>query len=617
LDEIRIFSNLTRDTTAPKTPESVAAAGTTVTIKITWQANTEPDLAGYRIYRESEGVYKAIGSAVKSSASYTDYTGIPPKTYKYKVSAYDLSGNESGMSSEAIGSTTSLSDSALMDMVQRETFKFFWDYAHPVSGLIRDRTGGGDVVTSGGSGFGVMALLVGIERGFITRAQGVVRMLQILNFLSLNADRFHGAFPHWLNGVNGRVIPFSTKDNGGDLVETAFLVQGLLAARQYFNKQNTDEDKIRQLITYIWESVEWDWYRKDASGNYLYWHWSPNYNWEMNMPIKGWNEAMIVYLLAVASPTHGVPASLYHKGWAGGSNYKNGKSYFGIPLPLGPDYGGPLFFAHYSFLGFDPRNKKDAYANYFVQNRNHSLIHQAWSKENPRNFTGYDADTWGLTASDDPLVGYLAHEPNNDNGTIAPTAALSSMPYTPKESMDALRSFYYEYGLNLWGEYGFKDAFNLQQGWYANSYLAIDQGPIIVMIENYRTGLLWKYFMANSEIKPMMDAIGFVPDTLTSVDETIKNISVSFKLHGNFPNPFNPATTIEYSLPSEQQVEIEIFDILGRNIRHLFTGKISAGVHNIKWDGRDNNALPAGSGVYLYVIRSGSQLLSGKMLLQK
>ncbi len=616
LDDIRMIAVSDTDYTPPSVPKNLTASGYHSYIHLSWTASADSDLAGYYIYRSNGNGYSIILVASRDATYLNNNTGIPPKTFSYKISAFDLYGNESALSDSVTASTTSASDSVLLDIVQEATFKYFWDYAHPTSGLARERLGSGDVVTTGGSGFGVMAILVGIERGFITRVQGVGRILTILNFLSTKADRFHGVFPHWMNGNTGKVIPFSTKDNGGDLVETAFMIQGLLTARQYFNLDNSNEQQIRELITSIWEDVEWDWYRKD-NGNFLYWHWSPNYNWDMNFPLRGPNETMITYLLGIASPTHPIPASLYHDGWASSSNYLNGKSFYGIPLYVGWDYGGPLFFAHYSFLGFDPRFKKDAYTNYFINNKNHSLIQQAYSISNPKHFPGYDADTWGLTASDDPN-GYLAHEISNDNGTISPTAALSSMPYTPKESIDALKSFYYEYGGSLWGTYGFKDAFNLKVGWYADSYLAIDEGPIIDMIENYRSQLLWKNFMANPEIQPMLDAIGFVPDS-TSTDAADKKSDkeLSFKLAGNYPNPFNPITTIEFSIPSSQQIKVVVFDILGREIKSLINDELNSGTHKIIWDGKNNFGNSVNSGIYIYKVKATNKILTGKMILQK
>jgi hypothetical protein len=615
IDEIRMVTESTTDSIPPDMPANVMAKGFDHHIDISWFPNSESDLAGYRIFRLDSSSYKIIGEAEKDENYFSDYIGNPPQSFTYKVLAFDESGNQSELSNDASASTHQLIDEELLDMVQEATFRYFWDYAHPVSGLSRERRGSGETVTSGGSGFGIMAILVGIERGFITREQGSERILKILNFLSIQADRFHGVFSHWLNGTTGDVIPFGEKDNGGDLVETAYMIQGLLTARQYFIQNNTLENSIRDSITSIWQKVEWDWYRRFTTSNYLYWHWSLNYNWDMNMIIQGPNETMITYLLAIASPTHSVPASLYKNGWASSSNYKNGKSFFGIPLYVGWDYGGPLFFAHYSFLGFDPRNKKDTFTNYFLNNINHSLINRAYCIANPKHYTGYNANTWGLTASDDPF-GYRVHEPTNDNGTITPSAALSSFPYTPEESMAALKSFYYTYGDKLWGAYGFKDAFNLSKSWYADSYLAIDQGPIIVMIENFRTGLLWKNFMANPEIQPMLNAIGFVVDTPTVVrNETIDELS--FKLFGNYPNPFNPTTKIKFSTSEIQQVEIKVYDILGKEIKYLLKNNIESGIHEVEWSGDDELGNKVSSGIYFYTIKSRDKAIFGKMILQK
>ena len=372
--------------------------------------------------------------------------------------------------------------------------------------MARERNSSGDIVTSGGSGFGIMALIVGIERGFISRDEGRERMEKILTFLE-SADRFRGAWPHWMHGTTGDVIPFSTNDNGGDLVETSFLIQGLLTFRQYMDESVAAEQSVIDRINALWQTVEWDWYTRDGQ-KVLYWHWSPDKQWTMNHAIRGYNEALITYFLAAASPTHAVDASVYHEGWAANGGIRNNKSYFNITLPVGYDYGGPLFFAHYSFLGLDPRNLQDTYANYWTQNVNHSRINHAYAVANPKRFVGYSDENWGLTASDNH-EGYSAHSPTNDLGVITPTAALSSFPYTPEESMKALKFFYYTLGDRLWGPYGFYDAFNITEGWTADSYLAIDQGPIIIMIENYRTGLLWDLFMSAPEVQTGMDNLGF------------------------------------------------------------------------------------------------------------
>ncbi|WP_143310924.1 glucoamylase family protein [Chitinophaga vietnamensis] len=404
-----------------------------------------------------------------------------------------------------------LSDSALLDLVQRQTFKYFWDFGHPVSGMARERSNkaydyGDEVVTTGGTGFGVMAIIVAAERGWIPRDSAVARLNKMINFLR-KADHYHGIFPHWMNGSTGKTIPFSRKDDGGDVVESAFLFQGLLAARQYFNRETPQEHDLRNKINWTWNEAEWNWYTRDGR-DVMYWHWSPNNGWSMNHEIRGWNECLITYVLAASSPNYGIRPEVYYHGWANGANFLNGREFFGIKLPLGPDYGGPLFFSHYSFLGLDPHGLKDRYADYWEQNKQHTLINREYCIRNPKGFKGYGADCWGLTASD-TYDGYNAQSPENDWGTITPTAALSAFPYTPEYSMQALKYFYYKLGNKIWSQYGFTDAFNETRQWYASSHIAIDQGPIIVMIENYRSGLLWKLFMSCPEIQQGLKKLNF------------------------------------------------------------------------------------------------------------
>jgi len=396
-----------------------------------------------------------------------------------------------------------LSDNDLMTLVQQQTFKYFWDFGHPSSGMARERNSSGDVVTTGGSGFGIMAMIVAMERGFITRADGMARLDKILGFLE-TSDRFHGVWPHWLNGVTGKTVPFSAKDNGGDLVETSYMIQGLLCMRQYLNPAVTAEKAEIDRINNLFNSVEFDWFTNGEKT--LYWEWSPDFGY--NLKIQGYNETLITYITAASSPTHSITADVYETGYANNGGIKNGRSYYGYVLPLGSDYGGPLFFTQYSFLGLDPRHLKDQNADYWVQNVNQSLINWAYCKANPRKYPGYGATIWGLTASDNPW-GYNAQSPANDLGVITPTAAISSIVYTPVQALDALKTDYYFLGDHLWGSYGFYDAFDITEGWWANSTLAIDQGPIICMIENYRTALLWNLFMSASEVQNGLTKLGF------------------------------------------------------------------------------------------------------------
>lgn len=402
-------------------------------------------------------------------------------------------------------------DAQLLDAVQRQTLRYFWDFAHPASGLARERSNvaydyGLETVTSGGSGFGVMAIVVGVERGWIPRADAAKRLLHSLRFLA-KASAYHGVFPHFLNGDTGRTIPFSRKDDGGDLVETSFLMAGLLAARQYFDGDRGDERELRDRINTLWSEVEWNWHTQDGR-DVLYWHWSPFNGWAMNHEIRGWNECLITYILAASSPRYAIAPEVYHRGWAREGALRNGKRYFDIELPLGPELGGPMFFAHYSFMGLDPRGLKDRYADYWQQNTAHTLINRAHCLANPKHCKGYGAACWGLTACDN-FEGYNAHAPDNDLGVIAPTAALASMPYAPKHSIEALRHFYGTLGDRIWSEYGFRDSFSEGRNWVAESHLAIDQGPIVVMIENHRSGLLWKLFMSCPEVQGGLKKLGF------------------------------------------------------------------------------------------------------------
>lgn len=410
------------------------------------------------------------------------------------------------------------SDDEFLNYIQQAHFNYMWEGAEPVSGLACERIhmdgdypeNDADVITTGGSGFGIAGLLVGIERNFITREEGVTRLHQIVDYLE-KADRFHGVWSHWIHGPTGKVKPFGKKDNGGDLVESAFLMQGLLCVRQYFADGNDKEKALSAKIDKLWKEMEWNWYQNGQ--DVLYWHWSPDYGWEMNFPLEGYNECLITYILAASSPTYPIPASAYHNGWARKGAIRSDSVAYGLPLILkhnyAEQYGGPLFWAHYSYIGLDPRGLNDQYANYWDVNRNQTLINYRYCVENPKHFKGYSDACWGLTASYS-INGYHAHAPvDNDLGVITPTAALSSYPYTPEESAKALKNFYFNLGDSIWGKYGFYDAFSIEHNWYPKRYLAIDQCTIAPMIENHRTGLLWRLFMSCPEVQEGLKKLGF------------------------------------------------------------------------------------------------------------
>jgi len=525
-------------------PQNLSAKGYERHIALHWQA---PDAASggferYIIYRSEDGRnFQPIGMQVRGITRYTDFLGLGGKKFYYRVTASDSRYRESPASEVVSGATRTadrpFTDNELLTMLQEEAFLYYWEGAHPDSGTTLENIPGDDrIVATGASGFGIMALIVGVERGFISREEGLERLLKIVTFLE-KAPRYHGVWSHFMDGHTGQTLPvFDMVDDGGDLVETAFLMEGLLTARQYFANHRgheidghtgANDSKGAELfsrITKLWEEVEWDWYKKSPQGDALVWHWSPDFAWHISNQLTGFNEAMIVYLLAMASPTHAVSPELYDTGWANqkraaigsyiddprpGPRYTNGKTYFGIKLDVGWGTGGPLFFTHYSYMGFDPHAATDRFTNYFENNRNIARINRAYCIANAKHFEGYSAASWGLTASDGP-DGYNPSAPDkgDDHGIMTPTGALSSFPYTPEASMAALKHFYRDEGSWLWGIYGPRDAFDAHEHWVSPIYMGLNQAPITVMIEKYRTGLVWKWFMSNPEIAPMLAKAG-------------------------------------------------------------------------------------------------------------
>jgi exo beta-1,2-glucooligosaccharide sophorohydrolase (non-reducing end) len=513
-------------------PKNIRAKGYDRHVEVQWDPPAAEGVARYVIYRSLNGArFEPVGLQLPDTYRYEDFLGKSGVKAEYKVSDSDDFYRESPLSVSASATTRDLSDDELLTMLQEACFHYYWEGAESHSGMAREDIPGDDrIVATGASGLGIGALIVGVDRGFITRKEGAERLTKIVNFLE-HAQRYHGVWSHFMDGKTGKTMPvFGMLDDGGDLVETSFLMQGLLAARQYFHGASPEEAALYKRITQLWESVEWDWYRENAQSDFLYWHWSADWSWRIHHPLIGFNEVMITYLLAIASPTHGVPAGLYYSGWASqsqraedyragwggtkdGDHYKNGNTYYGIKLDVGVGTGGPLFFTHYSFFGFDPHALHDAYtSSYFENNRNIARINRAYVIANPKHFPGYGPDAWGLTASDGP-EGYVAHAPDaeNDRGTLTPTGSLASFPYTPEASLLAFKHYYCDLGDQLWDVYGPRDAYNPGENWISPIYMGLNQAPIVVMIENYRSGLVWKSFMLNPEIGEMLkklDAVG-------------------------------------------------------------------------------------------------------------
>ena len=303
-----------------------------------------------------------------------------------------------------VGIIKDLSDSALLDVVQRQTFRYFWHAAHPVSGLALERSNtvlaehywdyineawdepnfsktpfGPDAGAIGGTGFGIMSIIVAVQRGWIGRDTGVGRLIKIADFL-ITADCYHGIYPHFMNAATGKTIPFDRLDDGADIVETSYLLMGFLCAREYFNGNAAREVYLRKRINQMWGAANWNWHTNNQ--NKLYWHWSPNNDFDMNFPVWGYNECLITYIMAAASPNHAISKDVYNGSWVGSTGFKNGSKYYGYVLPLGnydKDKGGPLFFEQYTFQGINPNGLKDSVGNdYFLQGRNHTLINRAY-----------------------------------------------------------------------------------------------------------------------------------------------------------------------------------------------------------------------------------------------
>lgn len=529
IDDMRVDDVTNADRSPPTAPVGLTAKGYERHVELNWKASSSSDTESYRIYRSVDGgKFAAVATQKVDYTRFMDWTGEPGKKLRYKIAAVDVAGNESPLTGEVRAATRTMTDDELLNMVQQAQFNYYWDGASKNAGMaIEIKPGDQNQIALGSSGFGLMALVVGIDRGFVTREEGVDRMLKIVRFLK-KADRFHGVWPHFIDDRTGKAMPYFGKyDDGGDLIETAFVAQGFFAARQYFDRDTPKEKELRDTMTQLYNEIEWDWYRKTPDSDFLYWHWSPNHEFHISHPLIGWNEAAIAYLMGIASPTHPIPASLWHSGWAGtsptavkyrrnwsrttkGDHFVNGNTYYGHRLDVGEGNGAELFFAQFSFLGFDPRGIRDKYTNYFKNNRNLALISQAYAIDNPEGHVGYGADAWGQSAG--VHTGGGRARPADDNGTLTVHASLGMMPFVPEESMKALRHYYRDLGDRTWSTYGFVDGFNQDENWHEEAYMALNQAQTVIMIENHRTGLIWKLFMSNPEIAPALKAIGFEKD---------------------------------------------------------------------------------------------------------
>ncbi|MDO5113421.1 MAG: glucoamylase family protein [Planctomycetia bacterium] len=353
------------------------------------------------------------------------------------------------------------------------------------------------VLTVGASGFGIMAIVAGVERGWIPREDAAKHIVKMTRFLR-SVPRFEGAWAHWYS-PEGDCVRFGNQTAAGEIVETAFLMAGLLVAAEYFDGENSLEKEIRETVSFFWETIHWRHYVHQGK---LYWIWHSDRD-QYELPLVGWNETLLVYILAMAAPEpHNISPEVYRTCWIWDSFAHPQRKTYGYTLPLGNlSHGGPLFLSQYSFLCLDPRKMQDEYADYWQQNVAHTLINRHYCLyEAPAEFR-YSEQDWGLTACDGcgKSPGYRARDPIHDDGVIAPTAAISAYPYTPFYSTQVLLHLAKNYP-ELNGRFGFGISYTPRDRAINPHYLAIEHAPMSVMIENYRSGLIWKLFMKNPHV---------------------------------------------------------------------------------------------------------------------
>lgn len=472
----------------------------------------------------------------------------------------------------------------VLEKQQKAAFTYFYDFAEENSGLAYEGYNhGSKAVTIGGSGFGIMSLIVGAERGWITREQAIERTVKAVRWLG-KADRYKGIWSHW-HSPDGKAFPFGNQVEAGDAVETSFLITGLIAAQEYFNGGTELEKEISDSVTSFINTIDWNHYTNGE--NHLYWIWhTPNNTYEL--PVKGWNEGLITYLLALGAPEgHRISKEAYTAGWQSNGGFcNNNRENYGYKLPLGQENGGPLFFAHYSFVGLNPMRMKDNYAFYWQNNVAHAMINRHYCVyEAPSNYQ-YSANMWGLTACNGiGSKGYSARCPGNDDGIIAPTAVLASYPYVPFYATQVLMSM--DQIDALQGKYGIGDSYEPAIGQANNNHLAIDQGPIVVMIENYRSGLIWDLVMRSEYIQNCLKMAGIELDPVLEEGFAYTTINTETKQYDMMMHPDREQYELDFYAAEAGNATLSI----SSDNKEVFTTNFECQQGHNRFDFKSNNLL--------------------------
>ena len=590
----------------PAPPTAITAETGDRTVLLRWTA--PPGTFGVLVYRrDGPGEpFRLLTERPVGQDHYADLDAENGGAATYVLRSVRF-GNVQGPDSEPVAATAGGEGDPYIDLTARLAFDYFWEQANPANGLVKDRSTDGSAASIAAVGFGLSAITVGIDRGWITRAEGAGRVEATLDFFATcpqgeaasDVCGYRGFFYHFLDlrtGTRAGTNELST-------IDTALLLGGVLQAAEYFDGGGAEEARIRELADTIWRRVEWDWATPRSPRVALGWRPEEGF---LPFDWRGYNEAMILYVLGLGSPTHPLPDGAWDA-WT--ATYPSDwQTHYGLTFLTFP----PLFGHQYSHVWIDFRDIQDDYmrskdSDYFENSRKATLAQRAYAIDNPRGWPNYGPNEWGLTASDDPPPAPLyiargAAPVQNDNGTITPTAAGGSYAFTPAESREALRTFYARYRPTLWGPYGLRDAYNVALNWTATDYLGIDQGPIVLMIENERTGVVWDAFTRHPDVQRGLDRAGFRPRSTPTEGGAA---STSVALAPPAPNPSARGVRLAFTTPANGPVRLAVYDVLGREVAVVADGERPAGEHAAAWD-----ASGAAAGVYVVRLEAGGAVVT-------
>ncbi len=621
IDYIRIIAAGPPDTTRPSAVQRLVAYAGDQCVMLHWDRNRDVNLLGYAVYSaySPSGPYAKVSVGTLTSQGFSALGVTNGPAYSYVVRAVNTNSVESPNSDTVtVVPHAFATDDDFLDFLEHASFDFFWYESNPDNGLIKDRSSSTSASSIASVGFGLSSICIGVDHGWITRLEGRARVLATLGTFwhgpqssaSAGVLGYKGFFYHFLD--------MNTATRSGDTelssIDTGLLLAGILDAGQYFTETDSVETGIRALADSIFNRVDWIWMTDGGSSLTMGWYPDAAGNHGSGfIPARwiGYNEGMVLNLLGLGAVNSQLPASVWNS-WVSGYTQETYAGYTFVGFP-------PLFGHQYSHCWVDFRNIADAYMRgmgitYAENTRRATLAQRQYCVANPGHFASYGQNLWGLTACDGPPPnGYAARgapPAQNDDGTIAPTAAAGSLPFASEVSLPALRYMYSQYRTSIWSPYGFRDAFNLQASWWGPDEIGIDEGPIVLMVENYRTQSVWNRFMKSPVIQLGLERAGFMP--VTASVRPSANILAGPALFQNFPNPFNPSTIIGFHISVPVHATLKVYDVLGREVATLVEGFLGPGDHTVEW-----HADSFASGVYYCRMTAGGFTGARKIVLLK